>query len=225
MVPIMSKQIRQPRNIMPRLSGELWARLTDTLNVPPGWDIFVTHSNKGYARSNSQTCTVPFWSVDMSDAERYIHHNDPDHATYYLAHELAHAWTYVNGGNIRLHGDDFYKEFKRLCPPELWHYELQYKTRDARRAGIDPVPANNVKQARPNDAVPVHVTYGHASTHETEGDLYESVTGHRSQPIDNSELRRAAIKRDPNIESKLATMPDHEVKSYISGWFKKPSKA
>jgi len=137
----------------------------------------------------------------MRKAERHIHHNDPDHATYYLAHELAHAWAYVKGGKVNLHGDDFYKEFKRLCPPKLWHYELQYKTRDAKRAGISPDPATNVNNA---------------------GGVPNVIRETRPTPtpsVDVKELRRQAIAEDPKIEKKLATVPDHDVKSYIRGWF------
>lgn len=220
----MKRQIRLPRNINEVLSGILQTRVSERgIPVPPGWDIYVTDSNKGYARSNSQTCTVPLWSY---------RHDDPDHAIYYIAHELAHAWTYVNGGDVQLHGRDFYKEFKRLCPPQLWHFELAYKTRDARRAGIDPDPKRNIVSALPDApaaAYPTTKTYGRAATYDTEGDLYEGVTGHRSSVIDISELVREAIARDPKIEKRIKQQrtkgaTDDNVKSYVRGWFNKGSK-
>ena len=217
---MMNKQTRKPRNIMPRLSGELWSRLTDTLTVPPGWDIYVTHSNKGYARSNSKTCTVPVWAYTMAAAEKNIHKDDPRYALYYLAHELAHAWAYVNGGNIRLHGPAFYTEFKRLCPPQLWHYELGYKSRDAKRAGIDPNPLVNLRQGAPIEdrlaALPDAPT---AVRQMTDRAIATTPT------VSVRQLRADAIKTDPRIKVRLAQLPDHEVKSYIVGWFKESSKA
>ncbi len=244
----MTRQVRKPRNINDTLSGELVSRVSILgIPVPPGVTMYVTDSNNGRFRVNSMTVTVPLWAYEHTHKKTK---DDPRYAIYYIAHELAHAWVYVNGesrdrqgGDDSMHGKKFYKEFKRLCPPDLWHYELEYKPQDAKRAGISPNPKVNAIAALPDAPAAVRdtvdqmvtATYGHASTHETEGDLYESITGHRSQPIDNArrtyppsmtdkQIRADAIKRDPRLKKRLAQVPDREVKSYVVGWFKKSSK-
>ena len=212
----MPRQVRKPRNIDEVLSGQLQSRVS-VLNmpVPPGVTIYVTDSHCGRYRVNAQTVTVPVWAYNATPAKT---HGDPNYAIYYVAHELAHAWADHDGNDPNDHNDDFYEWFKKLCPPELWHYELEYKTRGARRAGITDSPILNAAG---------NTTYGRATTADTEGGLYESVTGHRSKVIDASpaDLKRAAVKRDPRLKKLLAGLRDDEVKSYITGWFKRQSAA
>ncbi len=193
----MTRQIRLPRNINEVLSGKLQTRVSESnIPVPPGWDIYVTDSNKGYARSNSQTCTVPTHSYQC---------DHPNHVIYYIAHELAHAWVHVNGGDISKHGKAFYKEFKRLCPPSLWHYEIGYKKHHAVRAGIDTIPAKNINAANGGLPTTPRRTFRPSAT--------------------DADVKREAIRRDPRLKKKLAGLPDDKVRGYINGWFKKPSKA
>ena len=47
---------------------------------------------------------------------------------YYLAHEISHV---LNSPKVKSHGNRFYKIFTRVCPVELQHYELTYKTKTA----------------------------------------------------------------------------------------------
>jgi len=47
---------------------------------------------------------------------------------YYLAHEISHV---LNSPKAKSHGRRFYEIFTRVCPVELQHYELTYKTKTA----------------------------------------------------------------------------------------------
>lgn len=217
----MTRQVRKPRNINDTLSGELISRvLILDIPVPPGVTMYVTDSNTGRFRVNSMTVTVPLWAYNHTHKKTK---DDPRYAIYYIAHELAHAWVYVNGesrdrqgGDDSMHGKKFYKEFKRLCPPDLWHYELEYKPQDAKRAGISPNPKVNAIAALPDAPAAVRDTV----------DAMVSTTPRRTYPpsMTDKQIRADAIKRDPRLKERLAQVPDREVKSYVVGWFKKSSK-
>ena len=121
----MTRQVRKPRNINDTLSGELVSRVAILgIPVPPGVTMYVTDSRVGRYRVNAKTVTVPVWAYNATAAKCK---GDPDYAIYYIAHELAHAWADVNGTDVNNHDPAFYREFKRLCPAHLWHYELNYK--------------------------------------------------------------------------------------------------
>ena len=195
---------RKPRNINEVLSGQLQSRvITADIPVPPGVTIYVTDSNNGRYRPNIKTVTVPVWAYNHAIKKT---NDDPEYAIYYVAHELAHAWVDHDGGkDDSPHGRKFYAWFKKLCPPHLWHYEIEYKPRDAKRAGIDPSPGINEAVARADgnpkatSVPPVQLAAGPTT--------------------DVSQLRKDAIATDPRLKTKLANVRDDDVKSYVRGWF------
>lgn len=137
----MTKQVRKPRNIDYDASAKLESRVSLLgIPVPPNWQIYVTKSNKGYARPDSKTVTAPAWSYYHTITKT---NDDPNHVIHYIAHELAHAWLSHEGDDISIHNKAFYAKYKELCPPHLWHYELEYKPRNAKVSGIDPNPEVN----------------------------------------------------------------------------------
>lgn len=72
--------------------------------------------------------TIPARSVERDkDDEGYL--------TYYIAHELAHIFAFRRHGE-KQHGMPFMKEFKKICPVKYQFYELEYKPRNAKKAGI-----------------------------------------------------------------------------------------
>jgi hypothetical protein len=82
-----------------------------------------------YARSRVRpefTITIPVWALN-SKRDGF--------ADYYVAHEMSHAFAWQFDGE-RQHGPAFMKWLKTLCPREFWHYELEYKPRNAMAAGI-----------------------------------------------------------------------------------------
>jgi len=192
------EQVRKPRNIDYAESSRLQSRVFALgMDIPPGYELYVTASRIGRFRVNSLTCTVPLWATKHD----FKKNPDPEFEVYYAAHELAHAWVYFRGETERAsHGANFYKEFKRLCPPNLWHHELGYKKREATKAGISIDPAKNANR-----------------------DAYDTPARDTQAadplPLDLSELVKRAIKKDPRIRKPLMMLPDREKKSYIRGWF------
>ena len=89
----------------------------------PGWVFEITTGVRGYAVSRTRRITVPKWAFERSD---------PGYPEYYLLHEAAHAFGFYN------HGPHFMAKFREICPEHLQHYELEYKPRNAKRAGILP---------------------------------------------------------------------------------------
>jgi hypothetical protein len=200
---------RKPRNINYDASAVLESRaFAAGIDLPPGWQGYVTDSNNGRSRSTVKTITVPLWAFNMNPRDERIHKNDPSYAIYYYAHEAAHAW--VSHNKVKddsPHGRKFYEEFKRLCPPSLWHYELSYKPRDAKRAGIDKSPGINEAMARADGnpkatpVAPVALAAG---------------------PTNDDDVYEAYVRRTPKLQTALKrrNVPDHERKSFIRGWAK-----
>lgn len=59
----------------------------------------------------------------------------PGYLEYIIAHEMAHHFAHALEGCTG-HGEAFQIWLKRLCPPQWVHYELAYKPRAAKAAGI-----------------------------------------------------------------------------------------
>lgn len=92
----------------------------DFTNRLPGWKFEVTNTIRGYAYHRSLRITVPLWAFKRGIG----------YVEYYLCHEAAHAF-----GNYN-HGPAFMAKFKQICPVDLQHFELEYKPRNAKKAGI-----------------------------------------------------------------------------------------
>ncbi len=210
----MKRQVRLPRNIDYEQSARLQSRaITSNIDLPPGWELYVTNSNIGRARSNSKPCTVPLWAT-VKDAKGKP---DSDFELYYVAHEAAHAWVHHNDGDVENHSPEFYKWFKTLCPPKLWHHELRYKKSHAKRAGIDPNPLVNLRYGKPV---------------EVEDDPRDDAPVQRrvKQQVRPSIDYDGLITSDPKLgraikKYRAQGATDDNVKSYVRGWFKKSGKA
>lgn len=94
------------------------------------WSIVVTNTRRGFCRKHVKSITIPLWAY-KSGADMFL---------YYVAHELAHVFTRSDK-----HGPEFMENFKRICPPELWHFELGYKPRNAKAAGISNQQSVSIK--------------------------------------------------------------------------------
>ena len=200
---------RRPRNIDEVQSARLQSRaILAGIILPPGYELLVTDSRCGRHRSATKTCTVPLWAVSVDFTGKV----STDFELYYAAHEAAHAWVcHNNERDSGPHGPNFYKHFKRLCDPALWHHELGYKTREAKRAGIDPNPKVNAIAALPDAPAAVRDTV----------DAMVSKTPRRTYrpSMTDEQIRADAIKRDPRLKKLLANVPAVEVASYVRGWF------
>jgi len=87
-----------------------------------GWTFAVSRGRRGYCYSRRKLITIPKHALTSNKG--------PGYDVYYIHHECAHA------AGIRNHGPAFMVELKRICPPDVIHYELGYKPRNARAAGI-----------------------------------------------------------------------------------------
>jgi hypothetical protein len=92
------------------------------LDLPRNWAITVAYVIRGRACHRRRLIVIPAWCFNVDAG-----HGKP---AYYIAHELAHAML------SRDHGHDpaFYGYFKRLCPPQYWHFESNYKPREFKAA-------------------------------------------------------------------------------------------
>tara|TARA_R110000824_G_scaffold70974_1_gene181902 strand:+ start:8 stop:538 length:531 start_codon:yes stop_codon:yes gene_type:complete len=96
----------------------------------------VTKNKRGFAYRNKtgfyKFC-VPYWAYKKQGSFKgrkifRITHRLNSYFVYYIAHEISHV---LNSPKARSHGHKFYKIFTRVCPIELQHYELGYKTKTA----------------------------------------------------------------------------------------------
>ncbi len=128
--------MRKPPRVMQRETEglELLAELLG-LSIPDGYQLFVAKTHRGRCNYKQKTITVPLWAFTLAPRSEKFHKNDPQYTEYYLAHEVAHAITYEQTGEEN-HQDPFMENFMSICPPEVQHYELDYKPRLAKSAGI-----------------------------------------------------------------------------------------
>lgn len=89
-----------------------------------GWRFRVSKGRRGYCYYRTKTITIPKHALRLSRGAGYDE--------YYLAHEMAHA----KAGKAAAHGPAFMACLQSLCPPAYVHYELGYKPRNAKAAGI-----------------------------------------------------------------------------------------
>ena len=92
------------------------------------WYICCINGVRGTCYYERKGVTIPAWSVERD-------RKDEGYLTYYIAHELSHIFAYRRH-NEKNHGMKFMREFKKICPKEYQHYELEYKPLNAKKAGI-----------------------------------------------------------------------------------------
>lgn len=65
----------------------------------------------------------------------------PGYLLYVLCHELAHIRRFQAGDFHTGHEKLFQEELKLLCPPDLQHWEYEYKPDEALQAGVNHIPS------------------------------------------------------------------------------------
>lgn len=114
---------------------DMLRRKTESLLKKAGYEtdykIFCCDNNKGYCHYDKKIIVIPLWAI------RYGKENCKTYWIYYLSHELAHAISKkINGKGADNHGLLFMNIFKEICPKYLQKFELTYKPRNAKAAGI-----------------------------------------------------------------------------------------
>lgn len=102
-----------------------------------GYQIYMCAQKHGWVCFEDKNLVIPEWSYCKPETGNNVKKLNATSANlkefwvYYLAHELAHA---VSGDGT--HGPQFMYRFKIICPIELQFFELGYKPRNAKAAGI-----------------------------------------------------------------------------------------
>jgi len=127
----------KPKNISKKRTEQINA-LEEVQDLKSrGWEFYACHSMCGRCSYGTKTITIPIWAiVPDTKQEKELTQNNPEYWKYYLAHEMAHAYAYEDHGTNMHHGPEFMEIFKILCPEHLQHFELHYKPRNAKAAGI-----------------------------------------------------------------------------------------
>lgn len=116
--------------IQQRCDSNVWNYVLDQQDK--GWRFYCVLQNRGRCYYGYKVITIPFWTIQKNS-------QSPGYVSWYVAHELAHSLdlTYSN------HGPEFMRILKEICPKEFWHYETNYKPRNAIAAGISQCQALN----------------------------------------------------------------------------------
>lgn len=88
-----------------------------------GWRFYAVSQSRGRCYYLHKVITIPVWAIRSPRIGK---------KAQYIAHEIAHAIA----GPTAKHGIDFMKAMQSICPPEYWHYELEYKPKSAMLCGI-----------------------------------------------------------------------------------------
>lgn len=91
-----------------------------------GWKFYVVRQTRGRCYYKSKVITIPSWVIERKSI---------DYKEWYLSHEMAHAYSYIEGTTDN-HGPAFMAMLKAICPDDCVHYEIEYKPRNAQAAGI-----------------------------------------------------------------------------------------
>lgn len=91
-----------------------------------GWRFYFVDQRRGYCAYEAKVITLPVWAMKR----------EWSYKTHYVAHECAHAVTGKEISSKRPHGPEFMENLKVISPKECIHWELEYKPRNAKSAGI-----------------------------------------------------------------------------------------
>lgn len=93
-----------------------------------GWNFYGVNEKRGTCYPTFKIITIPQHAFN-----RYF--TEPEYLAWYIAHEMAHAFDYINNGNVG-HDDSFIKELIKLCPENAIHYELTYNTKNKKKLAL-----------------------------------------------------------------------------------------
>lgn len=96
-----------------------------------GWRFYACDQKSGWCIDGGHKIIVIPTYVIIPTHQWYRAHKI-GYKTYYIAHEMAHAFVGTHNG----HNQIFMECFKKICPLEFQHWELEYKPREAKKAGI-----------------------------------------------------------------------------------------
>jgi hypothetical protein len=128
-----------PNNIHRPLTQKLFSFLSPAVKLhfidlqEIGFSFYVVDQVRGRCYGSEGVITIPKWAILTEKTK-------PGYIDWYVSHEMAHAFCYVNG-ICDIHGPNFMKMLMSICPVSSVHYELEYKTKNAIMCGIQ-IPAD-----------------------------------------------------------------------------------
>lgn len=137
-MPIIKKRVEKHEDLIHRIAHRLLKNAgieTDFDNrIFAGYKLYCCDTKRGWCYYNTKHITIPLWAV-YARRGGYL--------TYYIAHELSHAIASNKFGDdyglsyvYKPHGPEFMEIFMKVCPKSYQHYEIDYKPRNAKAAGI-----------------------------------------------------------------------------------------
>ena len=114
------------------------------------WKFTIAAQNRGYCSRVKKLIVLPLWLWDMGSmsiqletrGEQATTQTMSAYRTWYLCHEMSHALV----GVYHNHDAVFMAKLMEICPEESLHYELGYKPRNAKSAGIREKKAQSIEQ-------------------------------------------------------------------------------
>ena len=138
--------MRKPNKVIESLSRKARAKAIELIGEElyleyfgnNGYTVYAVDQRRGGVKRSAKTCTIPRWCVERPETAAGITKIElsnnsllKDYWIYYLAHEIAHVLS-----DDMSHGAVFMKKFIEICPEHLQFFELGYKPRNAKAAGI-----------------------------------------------------------------------------------------
>ena len=114
------------------------------------WKFTIAVQNRGYCSQSKRLIVLPVWlwnprsmSLQLeTHGEQATTQTMNAYRTWYLCHEMSHALVEV----YHNHDAVFMRKLIEICPEESLHYELGYKPRNAKSAGIGKRKSQSIEQ-------------------------------------------------------------------------------
>ncbi len=127
------------------LRKQILPSLNQRIILPEYMVIYAVHSQRGYAFYKDRRITVPSWAFSPRDGRCKDEKERIEHLQWYLSHEIAHIANYIEFGKDHdIHGPNFMRHLIRICPPNATRFEINYKPRNAKAAGISEINVNDL---------------------------------------------------------------------------------
>ena len=114
------------------------------------WKFTIAAQSRGYCSYIKKLIVLPAWlwnprsigSNLKTHGEQATTQTMNAYRTWYLCHEMSHALV----GAYHNHDGTFMAKLMEICPEESLHYELGYKPRNAKSAGIGKRKSQSIEQ-------------------------------------------------------------------------------
>jgi len=133
----MNRDNFEPRSVNASLARSLFIGVDQSVKDKAkellllNWKIYVVNQSRGRCYYKQKTITIPSWVLLTKST---------DYKIWYICHEMAHALATVKDN----HGPAFMATLISICPKRCVEFELEYKPRNARSAGIGAITMDDL---------------------------------------------------------------------------------